>query len=167
MTPILHTLLCPELQTHIMIMFFCFGVCLSLVFETCLRQCSRHFYCCLQLWANQHMSLCNLSVTHAAAAFHISQYFSLDGDVYTRSNRESIWWLRHRVFEECQEASGSTHTHKQKYRHTSTNAFNHVSIYSLFSLSISLSLSEYLWFLCTNAKYTIAQTIHCSNRSSR
>lgn len=64
-----------------------------------------------------HMSVCNLGLTSAAAAFHSIS----SSDVYTRSNGESIWWTRCRVFEECQRASGCTHSHSDTYTNIFTN----------------------------------------------
>lgn len=88
-----------------------------------------------------HMSVCNLGLTSAAAAFHSIS----SSDVYTRSNGESIWWTRCRVFEECQRASGCTHSHSDS--DTYTNIFTNKHLF--------LTLTE-----CLSDTQTLAIQMH-------
>lgn len=112
---------------------WCVGVCLYIVFRPNLDQDSLKASSLASAAGNSSAlciftSVCNLSVTCAAAVV----FLSLVCDVYTRSNRESIWWAGSRVFEECQGASGCTHTH------ASTNILTHINIHFLCTLTVSV-----------------------------
>lgn len=151
---------------------FCVGVCLCLVFRPNLAQDGAQgiftCVCSCELISPLCAFQCMYPQCGICCCCCVSQYFSLVSDVYTRSNRESIWWARRRVFEESQGASGytlsasvslsHTNTQTQINRHTFTNAFININI----SLSYGISLSP-----CLPVSLSLAHTKHspykCTN----
>lgn len=69
-----------------------------------------------------HLSLTFIAVSSSALCVHSSLWDLTVAccwckiDVLTRSNRESIWWGRCRVFQECQGASWQIHAHTHSYK---------------------------------------------------
>lgn len=89
----------------------------------------------------------------------VSRRFSLFGYVNTRSNGESIWFARSRVFGERQGASGCARTN--------THSGIQTHIYKCFHPQKHLLYTVTQYLSHTNLHRTKAQTRQCSKRSSR